>query len=196
MSSIRILAWTPILLLSGLAALTFWLDRTVQSTSTLAPLNPSTPDVIVEDFSATKLNLDGSRRYSLIAHRMEHRPDEDSTTLNMPVLTHFDPKKSAVEVKSDVAYVSKDAKEVIFTDNVRIVRAADKDSGPITLTTSQLNAFPDDDIARTDKEVTITSENGVLKGVGLEFNNLTRQMRLNSRVRGQFKNPRALLGNR
>ncbi len=191
MKRYRLLAWTPILLLASLAALTFWLDRSVKSGSPLGVRDPSNPDVIVEDFSANLFNPDGSPRYALVAHRMEHRTDEDSTALETPTLTHYMPGKAEVQVRSEQAHVSHDAKEVVFTGNVRIVRAADARSGPITVTTSQLNVFPDQDLARSDKEVTITGEHGTLKGVGLEFNNLTRQMRLRSRVRGEFKNPRS-----
>lgn len=191
MKRLRLVAWMPVLLLAGLGALTAWLNRAVQSGGALGPINLSTPDIIVEDLSAIKYNLNGSPRYTLVAKRFEHRPDQDSTQMVDPVLTQFHPEESELTVRARHAFVSHDAKEVIFTGDVQIERAADEVSGPVTLDTSYLKVYPDEGIARSDKEVVITGDNGTLRGVGLEFNNRTRQMQLASRVRGQFKNPRA-----
>ncbi|MFN0314656.1 MAG: LPS export ABC transporter periplasmic protein LptC [Burkholderiales bacterium] len=192
MSGDRLLAWTPIVLLAALAALTNWLDRSVQSEGTLILRDPSNPDIIVEDFSATKFNLDGSQRYALVAHRMVHRPDEDSTQLENPKLTHYEPGEPQVHIQSNHAYVSKDAKEVDFTGDVRILSEGDEQTGPVTVTTSQLHVMPDEEIARSDQEVTISSQHGTLRGVGLEFNSRTRNMQLHSRVRGQLTHPRVV----
>ncbi len=192
----RLLAWTPIVLLAAMAALTSWLDRSVTSESVPALRDPSNPDIIVEDFSATKFNLDGSQRYALVAHRMMHRPDEDSTQLENPKLTHYEPGEPEVHVQSKHAYVSKDAKEVIFTGDVHILSEGDDQSGPVSVTTSRLQVMPDEDIARSDEEVTISSQHGTLRGVGLEFNSRTRNMQLHSRVRGEFTHPRVVHNSR
>jgi lipopolysaccharide export system protein LptC len=191
MNKNRLIAWTPILLLVALAGLTFWLDRAVQTGGVQGPRNASDPDIVVEDFSAMQFNLDGSRRYSLIAHRMTHRPDEDSTQLETPELTHYEPGKAEVHVRSNLADVSKDAELVIFSGEVTVRRDAEKDSGPITILTSHLEVVPKQDFARSDREVTIVTDHGTLKGVGLEFNNRTRQMKMHSQVHGEFRNPRA-----
>ncbi len=186
----RLLAWTPIVLLAAMAALTSWLDRSVEPGSIPAVSDPSSPDIIVEDFSATKFNLDGSQRYALVAHRMVHRPDEDSTLLETPKLTHYEPGEPQVHVQSAHAYISKDAKEVLFTGDVRILSEGDAQSGPVSIKTSRLKVMPDEDIARSGEEVTISSQHGTLRGVGLEFNNRTRNLQLHSRVRGEFTHPR------
>jgi lipopolysaccharide export system protein LptC len=196
MSGDRLLAWTPIVLLAAMAALTYWLDRAVQSEGSLYVRDPSNPDIIVEDFSATKFNLDGSQRYALAAHRMVHRPDEDSTQLENPKLVHYEPGEPQVHIQSNHAYVSKDAKQVDFTGDVRILSEGDEQTGPISIATSRLQVMPDEDTARSDQEVTITSQHGSLRGVGLEFNSRTRNMQLHSRVRGQFVHPRVVPNSR
>ncbi|MBM3393354.1 MAG: LPS export ABC transporter periplasmic protein LptC [Betaproteobacteria bacterium] len=191
MNSVRLVAWSPVILLALLGALTAWLDRAVQSGGALGPRSLAVPDIIVEGMSAIKYNANGTPLHGLIAKRLEHQPDKDSTQLDYPVLTHFDPDKAQVEVRANHAQVSKDAKVVTFTGGVQIVRAADDESGPVTLKTEYLRMLLDEEIARSDQMVEITGDHGVLSGVGLEFNNRTRQMKLNSRVRGQFKNPRS-----
>lgn len=191
MKRFRLVAWVPVLFLAVLGGLTAWLNRAVQSGGVLGPVNLSTPDIIVEDLDAIKYNADGTRMYVLTAKRFEHRPDEDSTRMVEPLMVQFHPDESEVRVRSNHAYVSRDASEVIFTGDVRIERTATDIAGPVVLTTSYLTVYPDEGIARSDKEVVIRGDDGTLKGVGLEFNNKTRQMRLQSRVRGQFKNPRS-----
>ena len=52
--------------------------------------------------------------------------------------------------------------------------------------TEYLQVFPDRDLARTDKPVIITEGDSRLSGVGMEFNNKTRQFALLSQVRGTF----------
>lgn len=183
--------WLPVVLLAALAALTFWLDRAVKLGTATASRDSSAPDVIVEDFAASLLNPDGTQRYALLAHRMEHHADAETTLLERPELTHYSPGNSQVTVRSKNAYVSRDAEEVVFTGEVIVTRAPDARSGPLTMKTSQLSVYPTQDIARSSKEVVLTSDNGTLRGVGLEFNSATRQMRLGSRVHGEFKNPRA-----
>jgi len=187
----RLVTWTPLLLLAGLGALTAWLNKAVQSGAPRPETDLSSPDILVEELAAIKYNPDGTRRYRLTAKRFEHRPDEDSTQMIDPVLTQYHPDDAEMSVRARHALVSSDATEVTFTGDVLIERAADAVSGPVRLTTTFLKVYPEEGIARTDKEVVITGDNGTLRGVGLEFNNRTRQMRLESRVRGQFKNPRA-----
>lgn len=191
MKRFRLVAWAPVLFLAVLGGLTAWLNRAVQSGGALGPVNLSTPDIIVEDLDAIKYNADGTRMYVLTAKRFEHRPDEDSTRMVEPLMVQFHPDESEVRVRAKHAYVSRDASEVIFTGDVHIERTATDIAGPVVLTTSYLKVYPDEGIARSDKEVVIRGDDGTLRGVGLEFNNKTRQMRLESRVRGQFKNPRS-----
>jgi lipopolysaccharide export system protein LptC len=59
----------------------------------------------------------------------------------------------------------------------------------MTLQTSYLHVIPDQDLAKTDREVTLISGNSTVKSVGLEFNNATRSLKLLSQVRGTFETP-------
>ena len=59
-------------------------------------------------------------------------------------------------------------------------------------TTSFLEVIPDQDIARTDRPVTIVDANTKITAIGLELNNKLRTMSLLSRVQGSYakSNPR------
>ncbi len=43
------------------------------------------------------------------------------------------------------------------------------------------------DIAKTDQPVTITDANTIVKSIGLELNNKTQILKLESRVRGTYE---------
>ncbi|MBK8015899.1 MAG: LPS export ABC transporter periplasmic protein LptC [Betaproteobacteria bacterium] len=66
----RLVRWYPALLLLVLGGLTLWLDQKVQPPP--VPRDGSTrhdPDFVVENFSAMRMNIDGSQRYRCAARR-------------------------------------------------------------------------------------------------------------------------------
>ena len=67
-----------------------------------------------------------------------------------------------------------------------VVREASRERSELRIQTEYLQIVPDRDLARTDRPVTITEGRSRLAGVGMEFNNKTRQFALLSQVRGTF----------
>src|SRR5664279_1899624 len=76
----RATAWSPVLLLGGLAALTYWLDAQVQAPQ---PRRDGSArhdaDLFVEGVRAVKLDPDGNPLQSLVARRAEHFGDDQTT---------------------------------------------------------------------------------------------------------------------
>ena len=164
----RLVAWSPLILLALLAALTFWLDRKVQAPPRLA--DGSTrhdPDFYVEGFSAMKMNPDGTRRYALSAKRMVHYPDDNSTHLELPRLVYFDYERAPVTVRSDTAEVVHGGDEVFFNGDVQVVRAAYASNVELGMFTSFLHVIPDKDFAKTDKPVRMVEGNSTATKVKL-----------------------------
>jgi lipopolysaccharide export system protein LptC len=110
----RLVAWSPLVLIALLAALTFWLDRKVQPAAGLPDGNSRhDPDFMIEGFSAVKMNPDGTRRYALSARRLMHYPDDNSTQLDTPRLVYFDYERAPVTVRSDTADVARGSEAYI-----------------------------------------------------------------------------------
>jgi lipopolysaccharide export system protein LptC len=182
-------AWVPALLLSLLAALTWWLDQKVQPVGPHEGASATEPDFVAENFEAKRMNEDGTERYSVIAKKMEHYPVDNSAILEEPRLTHFDPDKGPVSIRANRGMVSSNGETVDFRDAVQVRRAPFGGDPEMTLTTSFLHVVPDKDLVSTDREVTLTHGNSTVKSVGLEFNNKTRQLKLLSNVKGQLQTP-------
>jgi lipopolysaccharide export system protein LptC len=174
-------------LAAGLAALTMWLERTVQSPG---GANPNAlehdPDFIVERFTATNLDKAGRPESRLTANRMVHYPDDSTTELEEPRLVQFRAPEPPVRISAERGTVTKDGEEVRLYGNVVVLREATKTRPELRMETTYLQVFPKEDVARTPEAVVITEGASRVTGVGLDFNNRTRQLELKARVNGTF----------
>jgi lipopolysaccharide export system protein LptC len=194
----RLTAWSPVLLLGGLAALTYWLDSQVQ-----APIprrdgsERHDADIYIEGFRAISLDANGHPVQSIAGTRAEHFGDDQTTEFLEPMLALTQAGKPAFRVTAARGKLTADRKDVFFHGNVRAVRDAgpatpgEAPAGPVTVTTEYLHVIPDREIARTDKPVTIEEPRGIIRSVGLELDNNTRLLRLQSAVSGTLQ-PQAL----
>jgi LPS export ABC transporter protein LptC len=89
----RLVAWSPVLFMGGLAALTYWLDAQVQSSGRRDDgSSRHDPDLFIERFSAVTFDVDGRVRQMLAATRAEHFPDDGSVDLIGPAFEVTDPE--------------------------------------------------------------------------------------------------------
>lgn len=185
----RVVGWFPLGLLLALAGLTYWLDRAVQPAPP-APERPAASDVdfVADGFSAIQLGPDGQSRYVVSGDRLLHYADDDTALVTEPRLLHTEPGKPPLDISARRGRVTSDAENVYLMDDVRIVRRPSGRGGEAVLTTSYLHVIPDQDLARTDKPVTIRDANTEIHGVGLEFNNKTRVATL-YQVKGRYDPP-------
>jgi len=68
-----------------------------------------------------------------------------------------------------------------------VVRDASATQSQMTLTTSYLHVLPDQDLADTDRPVTIVNDSTVVNGIGMKLNNRTGVVQLLSQVRSQHE---------
>jgi len=183
----RLSAAFPLLLAAILAALSFWLERTVQGpASTRDGSTRHDPDYIVENMVAMRMGPDGERLHQLEATRMLHYPDDDTTRLEQPRLIQFEGAQVSLSITSNSALVSSEGKTVDFNGDVKAVRAASPTQSELTLTTDHLHVVPDDEFAKTDRPVTIVDANTQVTAVGLELDNHAKTLKLMSNVRGSY----------
>jgi lipopolysaccharide export system protein LptC len=194
----RATAWSPVLLLGALAALTYWLDSQVQPP---APRRDGSerhdPDIFVEGFRSITLDTQGRPLQLIAGKSARHFGDDQTTEFTDPVLAQTEAGKPAFRVTAAHGRMTGDRKEVTFTGNVRAVRDAGPTTpgatpaGPVTVTTEFLKVFPDREFATTDKAVTIAEPRGIIKSVGLELDNKAKTLKLRSGVQGTLQ-PQAL----
>lgn len=191
----RLVSWSPVLLLGGLAALTYWLDAQVQSSGRRDDgSSRHDPDLYIERFSAVTFDVEGRVRQMLAASRAEHFPDDGSVELITPALSLTEPGKPRLAVTAETGKVSGDRELVTLSGHVRATRdavpATARDRNPVgeaTFATDRLRVIPKEARAETDSLVTIEEARGIIQGVGMVLDNNSRTVRLKSAVRGTLQ---------
>lgn len=174
----------PLAMLMLLAALTFWLNRVIGEDRARGPQRHD-PDYWVERFEVRRFNIEGQLQHTLVAEKLLHYPDDDTTVVTAPHITYHLPPPS--EVSARMAYIGKDGKEIDLVDSVRVTRhSTTGDAPPIQLETKSLKVFPDEEKARTRDPVLITQGNSILHGSGLDLDNKSGMTVLHGRVTGTF----------
>ena len=177
----------PLVLLAVLAAVTFWLDRVIRP-----PENPGAsavrhdPDYIVDGLSAVRMDEQGRVKHTLRAQKMTHFPENDVTVLVQPRFVTYGEGRAPVTVTSRDAHMSGNGDNVYFENDVRVVRAPIANQTELVLETSYLHVIPDDNIAKTNRPVTIRNAAAVVNASGLELNSETRVLKLQGRVKGIY----------
>lgn len=186
------------LLLGGLAALTWWLDAQIADPG---PRRDGSlrhdPDLVVEGVRIVELDAQGKPVQMLAADRARHYPDDGTVEFDAPQLVLTQPDRPKFTVKSDRARVSSDRENAYFEGNVRATRAGepgragadDQKSGPITLTTEYLHVIPKQDRVQTDRAVTIEESHGIIHANGLVLDSESRTLKLTGNVRGTMAPP-------
>lgn len=178
----------PVILLIVLAAMTYWLDRAVQSPVVLREkVLRHDPDYTVDKLLATRMDETGRVRDTLHAARMLHYPDDDSTELERPRFMAFG-YGAPLTITSKQGQVSSNGGNIYFRGDVRATRAPYAGNSELVVTTEYLHILPDDNIARTDQAVTIRDANMTIDAIGMELNHETRILKLNASVRGVYNN--------
>ena len=173
----------PLVVLTLLAGVSVWLDRVTQQ-----PAAARTEKAHEADFSADKLtvrrfDLTGKIQYILVADRMVHYADDETTELVRPRLNYLN-RPEPVWVESNFARVSKDGDTVVLSDNVFVRRDATASKHESTLRTEEMTVWPDDEKMRSDKPVTLTQGKTTIKAERMESDNIVGEVRLQGQVRG------------
>lgn len=149
------------------------------------------PDMIVENFIARQLGIDGGERYTITAKRMIHFPDNDSTDVEEVQFSAKEKNQAPLVVTSTRAKLTGKADEIFFLDNVRLVREPFQTFQRLVGQTTYFHVIPDLGVGSTDQTITLQEGENTMTAAGMEINNKTRVATL-SRVRATYHVPKKL----
>lgn len=187
----RLAAGLSLLLLLALAGATFYLATIALQRGgpfIERPLGHE-PDYFVEGVVFTRINQRGDPVFRISAERMLHYADDETTAYTKPVAISLDPAKPQLTLRADQGTSSPDGNETHLHGNVVMQRAATATEAAMVATTERLVLHADTEIAVTDQPVRIVQGPSVLTGVGMEFNNAARSLRVDSQVRITWQPP-------
>jgi lipopolysaccharide export system protein LptC len=174
--------WLPLLPLLGLLGLTYWLNQLARTEPVPQDSDKrNDPDAIIENFSAIRLNEQGTPRFIMSADKMVHYPDE-STTLEVPHITSLSAERPAIHTVAKRGIVSSKGDEVFLHESIEVLREASKSQNELRINTDYLHFLPDRELADTDRTVTILEGRNRVQATGLEMDNRARTLKLLSRV--------------
>ena len=176
----------PLGLMLALAALTFYLDRTVSEDDSHPALRRHDPDYLVVNFTTTTYNREGAAETSVSAEKMVHYPDDDTTELFAPRVVQSKPDQPRMTVRADRGELKRAGEDIFLYDNVVLEREASAGASAARLTTDYLHVVRDRSLVRTDRQVNIVEDNRALSGRGMEYSNETGHFTLRADVRGRF----------
>ncbi len=188
----RLSSLFPVVLLALLAALTYWLDQAVQLPVALRdkPLVHDA-DFTADKLLATRMDVNGRVRDTLHAAKLMHFPDDDSTELESPRFASY-ATGAPLTITSKQAQITSNGGNLYFSGGVRATRAARGRNSALLVTTEYLHVMPDDNIAKTDRHVTISNDVMTMEAVGMELNSESRVLKLNAEVSGVYQGAAAV----
>ena len=182
----RVRPWLPLLPLLGLLAATYWLNQQALPGPAKPEYKRHDPDAIMENFSATNLNEQGVPDFVMAATKLMHYPDDDSTTLDAPRITMLSAGQPAIHATAEHGTISSKGDDVFLLDNVKVLREASAQQDQLTLQTEYLHIAPDQNLANTDRAVTIVDAHNIVHATGMEMDSKTRILKLLSQVRSEY----------
>lgn len=181
----------PIFVLALLALLTFWVDFSVHAPTGRSDANKRhDPDYYITNFENTVTDSQGALRYKLMAEKMNHYPDDDSTDLIKPDFTQYKLGKKNMHIISDTGEVSKNGDDIKLYNHVMVTRMPYGDKGEMTLETDYLNILTKEDLILTQRPVVIKeAPKTVVYATGMVYNKKTGQLTLLNKVRAHYEKP-------
>lgn len=174
--------------LSLLALGSFWvLEIMRRGKDVTAPAAPRVEaDYYVEKFVFARMSTTGQPRYDMAGAKLTHLPQNDTYDIQLPVMNSRSDPKAPMTMRAERAVVEHRSNKIHMHQNVQIDRPASPNAEHFHLDTEYLLMLPDEDVMRTDKEVTLKLGATRLNGVGMLINNATRQFHLSHQVRGFY----------
>jgi lipopolysaccharide export system protein LptC len=184
----RITAIIAILLLAGLAGVTYWFSQAAQFSNLANPVSREGPDSIGNGVTLTQFDAMGRATNRLFAETMKHYAADDRAELQQPRYVSLRPDQPRLEARAQQALVEEGGERIIMTGDVVITRAPGRDGeAPMRLATEKLVALPDFEQFSTDLPVEVDRGNSVIRSVGMDYDNIKRVVKFHSKVRGTFE---------
>jgi lipopolysaccharide export system protein LptC len=160
----------------------FWLVQVMRGGDEAQNVNVGNdPDYIVDNFSFVRMSETGQPRYVISGERLTHRPADNTSVIDKPVLQSMSIDHPRMTITANNAHVNQDQNQIDLTGNVDISRPGSKTTQPLRIRTEALTVLPDEDIAKTDKPIDMKLGTSSVTGVGMVANNATQQVTLGGR---------------
>ncbi|KNH10214.1 putative transmembrane protein [Candidatus Burkholderia brachyanthoides] len=183
----KLASLVPLVVMATLAAGTYWLLQSSLPSSKETAEQPKrhTADYFADNFSVSELDTTGTTQYRLTARSMVHYEDDENSDLTQPAMrSMFQPQRPTVTATSERGTVNADVSIVDLYDNACILRATGYGDPQMQADSQHFRVLVNDDVIETEKPVRLQRGLSVMTANGMNYNNVTREMKLYGNVRG------------
>jgi lipopolysaccharide export system protein LptC len=180
-------AYLPLVLMLLLALSTWWLVK--NSPQPQEPGGPVTlrhvPDYTMQRFAVQRFTREGAQRALLEGEQLRHYPDTDTLEIDDVRIRSVAPDGRVTTATARRAVSNGDGSEVQLLGGARVVSALEGEP-PIEFEGEFLHAFLDAERVRSHLPVTVRQAGSELRAQGLDYDNLSRTVRLGGRVQARL----------
>ena len=187
----RFLLYLPLVFMSTLALVTYWLVRTSPVAS--GPVAPRTeshdPDYFMEGFSVKTFDATGRIRSEVFGDKARHFPDTKWVEIDAIRIRSFDDKGRLTTATAQSGLTNEDASEVQLIGNAVVVREAQPANGAKATPRLEyrgefLHAFMTTEQIKSHKPVELIRGKDRFTADRLNYDNVEQTLQLQGRVRG------------
>jgi lipopolysaccharide export system protein LptC len=184
----RLAAAASVLILVGLGMLSYFLAQQAERLARPSVARPVShePDYFVEQLRLLKANAAGDPAVRVEALHMRHYPDDRTIEFDQPNLVTLTDDRPAIRVTARTGRSPDTGEKVDLIGNVRIVRDATPEAAELVALTSTATVLLEEKVVWTDAPVRIEMGGDVLTGIGMRLDSQTRQLQVDSRVKGHI----------
>jgi lipopolysaccharide export system protein LptC len=185
-------AYLPLLLMSLLALGTWWLVKNTPLPDGARVEVPARhePDYTMTRFTVQRFTAEGTLRAQLEGDEMRHYPDTDTLEVDNVRVRSIAPNGRVTLATAQRALGNGDATEVQLLGGAHVTREAVAGEDAIEFRGEFLHVFLATERVRSHLPVTVTRGATVVRGEGLEYDNLAGLLQLKGRVRATFAVPK------
>jgi len=188
--TVNTLRYIPVLIAALIALGTYWLAEQARRVELQHAPSPLNPDFVVEGVRMSRMDVNGVVQTIVSATRMTHVPQSDRAQLEQPRVLQSTPGKPPVNITADHGESINNAQIVNLDGHVVIERTAAGQAPELVVHTDRLQVYPDDDLAKTDRDVTIDYGQSKIAGTGMQLSNADRKLIIEHKARGVIAAPK------
>jgi lipopolysaccharide export system protein LptC len=165
----------------------FWLLQVVtEQDRTISVGKSNEPDYIIDNFSFVRMGKSGQPAYVVSGDRLTHRPIEDISYVDKPVVQGMTTEHPRMTMHADRARILHEQDQIELIGNVDVERPGTATVKPLSIKTQQLTVLPDEEIMKTDQPVVMKLGAATVSGTGMVANNATQRVHLASQSHIEF----------
>lgn len=165
----------------------FWLlEMVTQQDQSISVGKSNEPDYIIDNFSFMRMGKKGLPAYVVSGDRLTHRPVEDISYVDKPVMQSMTTEHPRMTLHADRARILHEQDAVELIGHVDVERPGTATSKPLSIKTQEMTVFPDEEIMKTDQPVEMKLGAATVHATGMVANNATQQVHLATQSHMEF----------